>query len=202
MVANTMQGWIELFYVYGVLKQVTFLLEANLTAVQFQYIMKMLPQNESDVARFIIKNNEAFKLSQLQNSDLTVSDKIALFCNVYKLYKNGISYKVTPKDAGRIKSIQLTNELLEFYFTSDHWQIKDRQSISHLATYYNEVFALMKEKASPKPKFPNVWSKPFADKCEYEDFVQYIAHLKKLGFTPVYKNGTNQVVSMTLTQTA
>lgn len=69
-------------------------------------------------------------------------EKIALFCVGYKawsLHKTNkeLAYKVSRSDAGMIKNINITQDLLRVFFLTDFWT--KEKSISNYVKHYNEI---------------------------------------------------------------
>lgn len=193
-VSGSVSGHILVTYKQRFLYAVEFNIEVQFTAVQFEWIMKSLPQIESYFLEFYEKNAR-WKLDNLDSRELSSSEKIAMFCRMYSIYKGGQKYIVSAADSGKIKLISLTNGILEFYFRSPHWLIKDRHSIAHLVRYWNEVQALQKGLEIKLTKdFPDYWDPEFSKKLEGNELIKYRKHLRSLGWTATKNRITGDII--------
>lgn len=135
-------------------------------------------------------------LAMLEKLGLTVTksaapnEKLALFCRVYEKHK-GIKYKVSAADSGKIKQIDPSEELLHFYFRSENFLFKGKQSISNLVKYWNEFRA--DQAGQGASKFPDEWNPDLIKKLSPQETVNYYKHLRSLGLTAI-KSGTGQVI--------
>jgi hypothetical protein len=117
--------------------------------------------------------------------DLTVSQRIALWCQLWKQYK-GTAYRVMPSDAGKMRHLKLDAAMLHYYLNDDAlpavgapWYWRGKQSISNLVKYQNEVRASM---SAPAPsRHPNHWSQEHLRKLDGAGITEYHRHLKGLG---------------------
>jgi hypothetical protein len=178
--SKNLQGRIIVTYENGVLYSIILDIKSPLTTVQFTRLFTATPYNETEI-------NEFQKLGLQINKDAT-NEKIASFCSAYKTYLKGIKYKVSAADSGKIKTVDVTDQLLEVYFTSDNFLFKGKYSISNYVKYFNE---LLQEASglNKKPKFPAEWSKEFESKLQPAQMSEYWQYLRSLGFEPVKRNG-------------
>lgn len=192
--SGSIQGHIEVTYRNTFLHKVQFNIAMELTGQQFEWLMSRIPQMESEFNELFGKV-PTLNLTKLEDRELTTPEKIAWFCSMYSAHKGGLKYKVSARDSGMVKHISFTSGLLEFYFKSQHWMIKDRQSIPHLVRNYNEVRALMFGKTvRPKPDFPDYYDPNYEQKLDAERLIQYRKHLRFLGWTPVKHRITNAII--------
>ncbi len=122
---------VELEFMAGSLKSITF----------------KEPANDSNAMRLFahLHGAEADIIKRLEQIDGKVSkikiqsqqQKIALWCELYKM-QYGIAYKVTRADAGRVKNIELTQELITAFFKSKEWYANEK-TIGRYSTNYNDI---------------------------------------------------------------
>jgi len=67
----------------------------------------------------------------------TEKQKIALWCQLYKM-AYGTDYKVTQREAGMIKNMEMTQELISAFFSSTEWWAKEK-TIQRFTSNYNEL---------------------------------------------------------------
>lgn len=114
------------------------------------------------------------------------NERIALFCRMYKEHHDGLAYKVTKADAGKIKHVAVNEPLLRHYFTSDNFLFKGKHSIGNLVRYYNELRAEMHGGASTADRsFPNHYDRAFEKALDGAGITAYRKHLRSLGLVPV-----------------
>lgn len=186
-----MRGYLLLTYNEGSLASVQFCLQQQLSQKQYEWLMNKLPQSEERF-RALFENHPNFNLHHILEADLTTSDKIKLFCRYYLIFK-GTAYKVSAKESGQIKPLNLTADLLDFYFKSHHWSIRDKQSISHLARYWNEINALKNNLGYSHSKFPDYYDRKFEQDIPPSLKGKYHAHLQSLGWEPVKRRDNNDI---------
>lgn len=179
--SKNLQGRIIITYENGLLYSIILDLKSPLTTTQFSKLFASAPYNESDI-------NQFQQLGLQINKDAT-NEKIASFCNAYNTYLKGIKYKVSASDSGKIKTVDVTDQLLQVYFTSDNFLFKGKYSISNYVKYFNE---LLQEASglNKKSKYPSEWSKEFESKLQPAQLSEYWQHLRSLGFEPVKRAGT------------
>lgn len=118
------------------------------------------------------------------------NEKLALFCRMYEKHK-GIKYKVSAADSGKIKTISMTEEILQYYFKSENFLFKGKHSIANLVKYWNELRADMAGQG--KSKFPDEWQPELIKKLTPQETIHYYSHLRSLGLNAVKTPG-GQVV--------
>lgn len=116
--------------------------------------------------------------------------KIATFCRMYE-QATGVKYKVSAADSGKVKKIDINEDLLKCYFNSDNFLFKGRYSIGNLVKYYNEL--LVEQQAPAKSKYPIRYDRDYERKLSPQQLSEYWKHLRSLGFTPT-KNQQGQIV--------
>lgn len=116
-------------------------------------------------------------------------NKVALWCRLYKEYK-GVAYKVSGADAGKMKRLNVTEELLRWYLdeaklpqNSTTWLWRGKQSIGNLSHYWNEVNTARTTPAASK--HPNTYDRDYERKLTGEGITEYRKHLRSLGLVPV-----------------
>lgn len=122
------------------------------------------------------------KLGLKVSKESAPNEKLALFCRIYERHKN-IKYKVSAADSGKIKQINPSEELLHFYFRSENFLFKGKQSIANLVKYWNELRADFAGQG--KTKFPDDWQPEMLKKLTPQDTIHYYAHLRKLGLKEI-----------------
>lgn len=155
----------------------------DLTVAQFSYFLSRLPINEEG-----LKAYEELGLT-IERTAAT-NEKIALFCRIYEKHV-GIKYKVSASDSGKIKTIQVDENLLGHYFRSENFLWKGKYSISNLVKYYNELRADIIQ--GGKPKHPDQWDAEYFRKLKTDQISDYYRHLKSLGLK-VIKDGTGRIL--------
>lgn len=165
------QGSIELSYLNGVLTLVKLDLKESLKLEQWLYFKDHLSLKEENVKHLT-------KLGFSIRNVLPTNEQIALFCRLYE-NKTNVKYKVSPADAGKMKGLQLSNELLECYFGSDNFLFKNKYSIANMAKYYNELRVELANRG--KSHHPNYWDSGYEAKLKTEELPGYWAHLRSLG---------------------
>lgn len=166
-------GSIEIEYLNNVLTVVKLNLKQPMNDVQFQLFKDALSQCE-DVKAF---EDLGFSLTEM----MPTNEKIALYCRLYE-QKTGLKYKVSPADAGKMKGLKITYDLLVFYFASENFLFKNKYSIGNLTKYYNELCVEFAN--AGKSKHPNSWSLEYENKLKGKELSDYWAHLRSLGLKP------------------
>lgn len=192
--ADTIKGHIEVTYLNKFLHKIAFNISMQLSGEQFDWIMLNIPQMESD---FHLKFGKSPKLviTPLHEQELGTAEKIKWFCDMYMAHKGGLKYKVTARDSGLIKQITLTSGLLDFYFKSTHWLIKDRQCIPHLVRNYNEIRSFQQGRnVRPKPEHPEYYDPNYEKKLDATGLISYRRHLRDLGWEPVKHRVTGTII--------
>lgn len=154
-----------------------------LTVAQYTYFLNRLPVHEGGMNRF-----ESIGLSIEKVA--APNEKIAMFCALYEKHV-GIKYKVSPADSGKIKHVQVTEELLHHYFRSDNFLWKGKYSIANLVKYYNELRAEIAQ--GGKARHPDQWDKAYFAKLQGGQISEYFRHLRELGLKP-HKNLRGDIV--------
>lgn len=117
-------------------------MEVTYTAGVLTDIKISYADNETDFLN-IMKTLYNHKLNTV--NDYTIKEikvnaqkqKIALWCQLYKMrYSN--DYKVTVREAGMLKNINLTQELITRFFDSKEWWAKEK-TITRITSNYNEL---------------------------------------------------------------
>ncbi|MGB4776135.1 MAG: hypothetical protein WBP45_13230 [Daejeonella sp.] len=165
------KGHLEIEYFNGVLNAFKLVLKEPLTLQQFEAIITSLPYSEENITTMT-------DIGLTINRERT-NQKIDLFCQFYMRYKDGLKYKVSPADSGKMKLIKVDEKLLEHYFSSQSFLFKAKHSISNLVKYYNELLAEIA--SANKSKHPNGWDKAYEAKLNTTEMMDYWRHLNSLG---------------------
>lgn len=171
LTSKKIQGSIELSYLNGVLTLVKFDLKQALLTAQWLHFREHLSLYEENI-------NNLTKLGFVIAQAMPANEQIALFCRLYE-NRTGVKYKVSPADAGKMKGLKLSNELLECYFASENFLFKNKYSIANLAKYYNELRVELANRG--KSHHPNYWDASYEAKLKTEELPGYWAHLRSLG---------------------
>lgn len=158
-----------------------------LDAQKTHQLLRALPATEINLHHLTLLGLTLKKTA----TPIAPNEKLALFCRVYEKHK-GIKYKVSAADSGKIKQIDPSEELLHFYFRSENFLFKGKQSIANLVKYWNELRADFAGKGSGTT-FPNEWQPDLIKKLSPQETVHYYAHLRSLGMEMI-KSQTGQVV--------
>ncbi len=160
----------------------------QLTDLQYSKLKENIPANHAAEAAFAKLGLSSTRPEPKKQTP--VSDKIALFCRLYKQFKNGLAYKVSSADAGKIKLLDLDEDLLLFYFKSSNFLFEHKHSISNLAKYYNELRADQAGlNAAKKIKHPSTYSVAHENSLTTDQVLEYWKHLRSLGLRPVKDRG-------------
>lgn len=171
LISEKIKGVISATYTNGKLTLLELELQHPLTELQADYLFRNMPYTECDIT-------ERWK----SQTTTKTNEKIALFCAKYSKYMSGTKYKVSGADSGKIVKVEVTDMLLEIYFTSKNFLFQGKHSISNYVRYYNELRA----EANGAYQYPNYWSREIADKIMGEGggkYAAYLKHLRGLGFT-------------------
>ena len=147
----------------------------QLTVAQFTYFISKLPYNEEG-----LKAYEQLGLTITRTA--APNQKIALFCSLYEKHV-GIKYKVSPSDSGKIKHVDITEQLLHHYFRSENFLWKGKYSIANLVKYYNELRADMVQ--GGKPRHPDEWDKAYFARLPVDQHADYFRHLREQGLKAI-----------------
>lgn len=171
--SSKLNGEVLLFYLNGHLTGIEVLLQTPLTSVQFTFFKKHLHYQEKDML-----NCEVCMRHKQLITVMATNIKIKMFCDYYFKYRE-VKYKITASETGKIKTVEVNEELLITYFTSNNFLFKQKWSVANYVKYYNE---LRNDTYGAKlPQFPNAYNKQFANKLTTPELNQYYAHLRSLG---------------------
>lgn len=181
LVSDKIRGSIIVEYLNGTLTCVELELREHLLPDQVVILFnKLLTHKERD----LIKGR--WQLFE----DTPINKKIAIFCEKYSFYNNGVKYKVRPKEAGMIANVEITKKSCDCYFMSKNFLFQNKYSIANYVKYYNELRAEM----AGANRFPNYYSKDFAGTLSGKEYMEYIKYLKSLGY--VAKMRGNEMIDM------
>ena len=199
LTSEKIKGKAQAVYKEGNLQSFAFLFDSPLNAVQYQAFTKTLWEGgykEVNVANFEkigmkveqVKEAGQMELEEepvVETKGTEVSNGISLFCAAYKK-AFGVPYHVQGFEGAKLKqnkSVKITTELLDAYFTTDAWQIEGNYSIMNYIKHYNTV---VREAAGfkVKPDFVNYYDKRIEDGMDNSKKQLYWAHLRAQGLKP------------------
>lgn len=175
LVTGKSNGHLELVYKDELLNVVEFAFKPPLNQKSYERLIEQLPYDEKELKAWV--EVTGLKIEK----QIATNERIALFCKLYES-KTNIKYKVSPADAGKMKGLKISSELLDFYFASDNFLFKNKYSINNLTKYYNELCVEMAN--ANKSKYPDHWSLEYENKLQQNEVYQYWAHLRSLGLAP------------------
>lgn len=137
-----------------------------------------------DSTLFALLKEHGYKV-EVTKAELKPHERIALWCRLYKQFK-GAPYKITPKESGLMRHIQVDEAMLTYYLdernlpqNSTTWLWRGKQSVHNLYTYQNQVRAAMLQPAVGK--HPSSWSREHYMKLDGPGITEYLKHLRSLG---------------------
>ena len=169
-------GRIELQYTDGCLTAVKIEFKTPLSEDKYCAFFKTIAWHEDQVYAL---EALGFSISR----QLAANQKLQLFCGFYMQYY-GIKYKVSAADSGKIKLVDIDEQLLTAYFNSQNFLFKGKHSVSNLVRYYNELRAEMAKPAAPISKHPDYFSQAYQNKLSDSECSDYWRHLHSLGLRP------------------
>lgn len=179
--SDKIDGKIFIAYRDQVLYSVIIETKDGLTDKQAEKLLAQIPNNESEI------------ISAMAHIGLTVTgeqlnEKIALFARMYEA-STGIKYKITSAEVGKIKLIEMDEELLSFYFSTNDFKLREK-SVSNYVKYYNYIRQLINNPDKyVKPEFPNEYNAAFERNLSGHDIARYRQHLKDRGWTVTQRPG-------------
>lgn len=180
--SDKLGGSLLITYFKQALMSIELDIKKPLTPKQWFYMSSLITPHLDDLKEEnFLKAGLSLDTLRSEASQLPANQRIALFCAFYEKYKS-IKYKVSPADSGKIKLIQITEDLLTAYFSSQNFLFKGKHSISNLTKYYNELRAEMAE--AGKSKHPSFWEKAYELKLKPDEQVDYWRHLREIGLQP------------------
>jgi len=82
-------------------------------------------------------NVEIYKIKLRQLTVNTTNQKIALWCEFYKM-RYGRAYKVAPAEASKVANIEFSQTLITLFFDTNEWWSKEK-TIGRYCANYNEL---------------------------------------------------------------
>ena len=164
-------GGIYLNYQAGFLKAID-VADAKPSAEQLGYLLNVLPVYEQEL--------DGIKWGTMVVTPLpvkSVKDKIALFCAVYKEYRQ-VVYTPTQTEASNIRTVPVNGELLTVFFESP---LRD-YSIRNYITRINTTKDILKNGRDIQERFPNDYSHELYHKLPPDRLLAYQKHLFSLGY--------------------
>jgi hypothetical protein len=166
-------GGIYLNYQAGFLKAID-VADAKPSPEQLGYLLNILPVWEKQLATGEV-NFGSMVVTPLPVK--SVKDKIALFCAVYKEYRQ-VVYTPTQTEASNIRTVPVNGELLTVFFESP---LRD-YSIRNYITRINTTKDILKNGRDIQERFPNEYSYELYHKLPPDRLLAYQKHLFNLGF--------------------
>ena len=175
LTSTKLQEPVQVTYFNGFLNLVEIGFKFPMSEFQFDQFIRLLPYRV-DIDKF---KRLGFTVEEIQ--ELPANKKIAMFCTAYENHY-GIKYKASRSDGGKVSSIKVTVQLLQYYFASQNFLFKGKHSISNLVRYYNELQAEILSYG--RSKHPDTWSQSYESKLSAEDLKEYWSHLRSKGLSP------------------
>jgi|GEM_PF-1259821 len=175
LVSAKIEGEILYFYLNGNLTGIELNLKQALSKAQADYLSTHIHFVESE----LMQCPECIRLKQLMGISQT-NIKIKMFCDYYYNYRK-VKYRISQSEIGKIKQVEVNDQLLIKYLSSDNFLFKNKWSVANYVKYYNE---LRNEVYGTINLFPDYYSKAAADKMDPQKLQAYQAHLRSLGFIP------------------
>lgn len=128
-----------------------------------------------------LKGLTGITVQQLQPK--TVADKVALFCLKYKQHK-GQPYRAMKEEKANLKTVTVTNVLLDAYFTNDNYPLNTTKSMADYVRHYNTIRDLAANGRPVKRVFPDVYDREYERRIG-DDVVKlqaYWQHLRNIGW--------------------
>lgn len=177
MVSGKINGEIFFYYLNGHLTGIELNLKEPLNDLQAAHFGIHIYIQEQQ----LLQCHECIRLKQLVTASGT-NIKIKMFCDYYFHYRK-VQYRITQSEVGKIKQVEVNDQLLTKYMTSDNFLFKNKWSVANYVKYYNE---LRNETYGTTKLYPDYYSKAFADKMEPKKLRDYYAHLRSLGLVPKF----------------
>lgn len=134
----------------------------------------------------------SIELIELSKNDA----KIAAFCKKYR-EEVGVPYRRSLADVSAMRSVDVSDELLDTYFNNTEWWGKQPKSIRNYAKNYNALMQLLNQpKKAAKKKgvaYPDHYDREFARKLKGPQISAYWRHLRNLGLKP-QKTATGTII--------
>lgn len=130
-------------------------------------------------------------LKRLQDSQagLAANEKIALFCRSYE-QQHRVKYKISKAEVGMISKAEMSEPLVQLYFTSTEWWAKVK-SVTNYCKNINEIRQLAVNGSTGG--HPNRWDVAHTKKLDGAGLTAYYQHLRGLGLKAV-KDRNNSIV--------
>jgi hypothetical protein len=183
LVSPKLDGEIVFTYHGGVLFGVLFKLKRPLNGVQLDIIRKEFHYIESDnmhVAGVLLQ-----AITPERKTTMTTQEKIALWITYYNKFVRQpdgtpVPYTVGAAESGMIKHKDVTELLLNTYFTSNKVLFKNKYSIANYCKFFNELRAEAFG-ATITTQFPNHYDKELVKKLSGKQLGEYYVWLRSLG---------------------
>lgn len=184
-----MNGEIVLTFHDGHLYNILFRLSRPLTPAQCDLLKKNIPFVDYYLHEFA----NVCGLHYEPIIETTAMDKVALFMKAYH-HHLGLDYQKQKLDHLMIKKYDVTEALLNTYFTSDNVLFKEKHSIGNFCKFYNQLRA-ENAGAYKQKRFPDRYDVNFIRTIKTtEDLQEYYAHLRGIGLKPKFKPDTSQII--------
>ena len=166
-------GGIYLNYQAGFLKAID-VADAKPSPEQLGYLLNILPVWEKQLATGEV-NFGSMVVTPLPVK--SVKDKIALFCAVYKEYRE-VVYTPTQTEASNIRTVPVNGELLTVFFESP---LRD-YSIRNYIARINPTKDILKNGRDIQERFPNDYNHDLYHKLPPDRLLAYQKHLIACGY--------------------
>jgi len=151
----------------------------KITEAQWDALMKEIPFDEVNISHL-----ESIGL-EVKHA-LKTNEKVALFCRLYEKHR-GLKYKASNIQGRMMSDMDVNEELLTFYFTSDFFDWKGKWSIQNLRKYYNELRDRYFHRHDPKPI---IYSRKQEQTLTGAALSEYWKQLREAGYEAVKVGGS------------
>ena len=179
--SNRLKGSLYLGYKNGLLTNFESELLEPLTDEQWDYLRQRLPLQEEQVQGLTAANLKVIAINAK-----SIKDKVILFCQYYKAYRN-VSYVAKILEKANLKGIPVTESLLKTFFESPLQNFTLKNYIDRI----NITKDLLKNGGSAR--FPAYYDRDFERTLSPELTQEYHKHLVNLGWSKEYSGAVGTV---------
>jgi hypothetical protein len=140
--------------------------------------------NEIVNCQLSIINYAGKDFERVELTPKTVSEKVAMFCLLYKKHK-AIPYRASKQEKANLKLVTVNEHLLNTYFTHTSYPLTHTKTMADYVRHYNTVRDLAANGVPQKKSaFPDVYDKLY-ERTISDDITKlqrYWAHLREQGW--------------------
>lgn len=174
---------IRIEYEGGYLMAIKMLFKERLSEDKYRSTLALIPYCETDLPNLAAASNGIEIEKEQPREAKTTPEKIALFCLFYKKHTT-VNYVATQAEPGMIRNVTIDEKLLDAYFTTDHFYIKNNYSITNYVRHFNLVQNYAYGNTKQRNKYPNTYKPEFTKTLSPNQFNAYCQHLINLGLKP------------------